>query len=103
MSKPKFKGVAIFMNGQDYLVPSLSLDQFEEHYKTLTDPVEAAEGDTLFAQFKKYVPVILLALQRNYPEVTVADLRDWLDLNTFREAFLAVQGSSGLTVATPGE
>jgi hypothetical protein len=100
---PKFKGVALFMNGQSYLVPSLSLDQFEEHYAALTEPVAEVEGVGLFEQFKKYVPIIGVAIRRNYPEVTDVELREWLDLNTFREAFLAVQASSGLKVSTPGE
>lgn len=99
----KFKGVAIFMNGQQYIVPSLSLRQFREHFTALTEPIEAADGDGLFAQFKKYVPIIALALQRNYEDVTEEQLFDWLDLNTFRQTFLAVQAASGMKVEAPGE
>jgi hypothetical protein len=103
MSRLRFKGVVIYMNGGDYLVPSLSLEQFERHHALLTEPVEPAEGAALFAQYRKYIPVMALALQRNYPEVTEADLFGWLDLHTFRETFLAVQAASGLEVVAPGE
>jgi len=103
MAGEKFKGVPLFLNGQTYLVPSLSLRQFEENEAVLTEPVGETTQETLKAQFAKYVPMILLAMQRNYPEVMEANLYDWLDLGTFRDAFLAVQGASGMTAAKPGE
>lgn len=103
MQAVKFKGVPLFMNGQEYLVPSLSLRQFEENYAALTDPIDKVEGRALFGHFEKYIPIIGLAVRRNYPDVTDQDLYDWLDVNTFPAMFLAVQGASGLTVSAPGE
>jgi hypothetical protein len=102
-ASPAFKGVPLFMNGADYFIPSLSLRQFQENFALLTDPVGEVAQDSLQAQFEKFIPVILLALQRNYPDVTSENLYDWLDLGTFREAFLAVQGASGMKPAKPGE
>lgn len=101
MAETRFRGVTFFMNGRDYVIPSLSLRQLQEHYDLLTKP--GKKDENLVAQFAKYLPVIGQAVRRNYPEVTDADLEDWLDISCFREIVLVVQGASGIKAAAPGE
>lgn len=103
MAGEKFKGVPLFLNGQTYLVPSLSFVQFQKHYKLLIAPMEGFTEDSPTGPMEAYVGLVGDAIRRNYPDVSDGDLREWLDLNTFREALLAVQGASGLKVVAPGE
>jgi hypothetical protein len=101
MAKLKYLGVPVYMNGQNYYIPSLSTRDFKANYELLTTP--AADDEKPGASFDRYIPVILLAVQRNYPEVTLGDLEDWLDLHTFREAIQAVQAAAGLKPVSEGE
>jgi hypothetical protein len=105
----KFKGVAFFTNAQEYLLPSLSLKQVEDNYELMAGVLKAPDVRSAdvqaeaIATFKLYVPIILMAWQRNYPEVTEENLREWLDLGNFAEAMLIVQNASGFKAAKPGE
>jgi len=105
----KYKGVPFFMNGKDYIVPSLSLKQVEENYGYLAGAASALEGSvddtskTIVDTFKMYVPVIGQAIRRNYPEVTDENLWEWLDIGNFSEVLLIVQSQSGFKTAKTGE
>jgi hypothetical protein len=99
--KLKYPGVPVYMNGQNYFIPSLSTRDFRENYALLTEEPAADAAPT--AAFDRYIPIILLAVQRNYPDVTRDQLEEWLDLFTFRQAIAAVQNASGMTPVTEGE
>ena len=102
MANEKFPGVPVVLNGETHLIPSLSLRQVQENYETLSAPVEV-DGDNLLKRFDAYLPIILLAVQRNYPEVTSENLRDWLGLSNFYKVLAVVKGVSGLSESEPGE
>ncbi len=99
--KLKYLGVPVYMNGQNYYIPSLSTRDFREHYDAMVSP--AAEDARPEANFDRYLPIIGLAIRRNYPDVTDAMLADWLDLHTFGLAVRAVQNASGLQPVPEGE
>jgi hypothetical protein len=99
--KLKYPGVPVYMNGQNYYIPSLSTRDFRANYETLTAAPAADASPS--EPFDRYIPVILLAVARNYPDVTQEQLEDWLDLYTFRLAIAAVQNASGMTPVTEGE
>jgi hypothetical protein len=99
--KLKYPGVPVYLDGQNYYIPSLSTRDFRAHYETLT-AAPAADGGAIEA-FDRYIPIVLLAVNRNYPEVTQGQLEEWLDLYTFRQAIAAVQNASGMTPVTEGE
>ena len=101
MANEKFSGIPFLLNGERRIVPALSLKQFRENLAVLTADIPAGEG--LDAQVDRFMPVILLAVQRNYPDITLENLNDWLDMSNFREMYLAVQGASGLKAVAPGE
>ncbi len=101
MQKLKYLGVPVYMNGQNYYIPSLSTRDFRANYELLT--AEAPEGAGPFESFDRFLPVILLAMQRNYPDITAEQLAEWLDLHTFQLAVRAVQSASGLTPVPEGE
>lgn len=101
MQKLKYLGVPIFMNGRNYYIPSLSTKDFRAHYEDLTTPVPEEAGQ--FASFDRFLPIILLAVNRNYPEITEEQLADWFDLHTFKLAMQAVQAASGIEPVSEGE
>ena len=100
--KLKFLGVPIYMNGQNYYIPSLSTVDFRNNYQLLTQSDQNAPQDAL-STFSAYTPIIGLAIRRNYPEVTDEQLKEWLDLTTFPLAIKAVQAASGLAPVAEGE
>lgn len=103
MQSTKYPGVPFQMDGQEYVIPSLSLRQFQDNYELLTAPVGELTAGSIQAQFSRFVPVIGMAIRRNYPEISDDALMDLLDLGSFRDALLAVQAASGMKPAKPGE
>jgi hypothetical protein len=99
--KPKYEGVPIWMDGKEWIIPPLSLGQFRKHHDTLTN-VEATPQDwqELIAS---RLPIILGAVQRNYPELTEEQLLDMIDLRTYNAILGAIMHSSGMRPAQPGE
>jgi hypothetical protein len=100
---PKYRGVAIWMDGKEWIVPALSVRQFRDNYAKLTTPVGEVSNENVQEQFDRFVPIIGLALRRNYPELSDEKLFDMLDLSTFKEAIYAVQAASGLRAKEAGE
>jgi hypothetical protein len=98
-SIPAFKGTPIFLNGKEYILPSVSLLQLQQNFDLLTSPGTGSIVDL----GNRFIPLIGSALRRNYPDVTDEQLWEWLDLNTFPEAIKALQASSGLKAVAPGE
>lgn len=117
----KYSGVPVFMDGRQFIIPSLSVRQFKESMALLMADAGVVQEDLVVAiasgnhgkvaelrgkiedHMNKLVPIIGMAIRRNYPEVTDENLFDMLDIETFREALKAVQGGSGMKRVTPGE
>jgi len=104
-----FSGVPVFMNGRDYIIPSLSLRQVQENYEKLANAASALEASvtdpskTVVDAFNDYLPIIGMAVRRNYPEVTDDNLGDWLDTSNFSEVLIIVQSLSGFKASKTGE
>jgi hypothetical protein len=105
--KLKFAGVPVYINGRNYFIPSLSLKQFEENQVILETGTEPLKEETNIAWMirtrRVTIPVIGMALRRNYPEVTDENLLDWLDSDSHLKAWRATQGASGMEVVSEGE
>jgi len=99
----KYRGIAVFFDGREWIVPPLSVRQFRDNIKLLTEPVGEVNPDNAVERMSRFVPVIGMALRRNYPDVTDDHLLDALDISTFGEVMRAVQAASGMKVARPGE
>lgn len=85
------------------LVPALSLAQFEQFAEKLssfeamgTDPVGAVKSGLL----KDAVTIVHAAVSRNYPEMTVEQFSDLVDLRNISEFMAAATGTS---VVSKGE
>ena len=98
-----FRGVAVFMGGKEYIVPSLSTRQFRDNYKTLTQSIDGDTEQAVLGSFERFIPLIGLALRRNYPEMNDDQLWDLIDLSTFKTIVGAIQAASGMKTVAPGE
>lgn len=102
MQKLKYLGVPVYMNGQNYYVPSLSYRDFKVNYEFLTSTPDL-DGPKMFDYFDSLVPVVGMALRRNYSDVTDEQLAEWLDMTTLPLAVKAVQSASGIVPVSEGE
>lgn len=100
MQQLKYLGVPVWMNSQNYYIPSLSTRDFRAFYGQLT--AEQDPKDVL-GSFDKYIPIIGAAVRRNYPEVTDEQLAEWLDLHTIRMAIKIITDNHGLVPVSAGE
>ena len=93
-------GTKVNLGGRIYVMPPLSLDQvqeFEEVIKTFgTKP-------TLRDNMEIALPVLLVALQRNYADMTIEDLRPLMDMGNSTSTIDALWTSSGFVPIKPGE
>lgn len=99
----KYRGIAVVLGTREYIVPSLSVRQYREHRELLSKPIEAKTDSEVLDVFDRYLPLIGVALRRNYPELSDDDLLDLLDLGNFREVLAAISGASGLQAVKAGE
>lgn len=103
-SRTNFPGVALPLGPRTYVVPALSLRQLQAQSPRLAKLQELSVGlqkgeggSTLMLQaVAETTELLLVALQRNYPSVTIDELSDWVDLNNFRSLVDMVMGNSGL-------
>lgn len=100
--RPKHRGVPVEIAGEEWIIPALSIRHFREFHKKLFDP-HAVTVENLPDTISERLPIVLLAIQRNYPEVTHDELLDLLDLPTFLAVVQAIAEASGLRPAPPGE
>ena len=101
--QPKYRGVAVYFDSREWIVPPLSVRQFRDNLALLTEPVGEITPANMVERMNKFVPVIGMALRRNYPELSDEMLFDMLDLSTFVEVVRAVQAASGMRAVRPGE
>lgn len=105
--KLNFPGVPVYMNGRNYFIPSLSTRQYQDNQQLLENLPDRAEGESPIGYGIKLhqltMPLIGLAMRRNYPDVSDEQLADWIDGNTFMIAWQATQSASGMKPVTEGE
>lgn len=98
----KYDGVIIKIGSVKRVIPALTLRQVKnlrEHLNTLTN----IKDEPTNTEMESLVAVCHAALSRNYPELTIEELEDDIDLNTLQHVVKAVVGQSGLEVVESGE
>lgn len=86
------KGKTINFAGTDYVMPPLNLASLEHFQDKLANYTGGIDRESV--QF--VVEVAHAALKRNYPDVTIDQLKDWIDLGNIQEVFSAVMNVSML-------
>ena len=102
-----FPGVPFPAHAPKYVVPALSLRQLRSskemigEFLALEKALVLSPSETqLFRALDITLKLVHLAITRNYPEATEAEIEDLLDMNTFRDLVGCVMGSSGFKLVT---
>ena len=95
----KFAGISIQLNGVAYVVPPLNLRSVQE----LQDRIAKFKGGVDSESVTLIIDCAHAALIRNYPDISKADLAEWLDLGNMEDIFQAVMDVSGLKRKSMGE
>jgi hypothetical protein len=101
---PRFAGQEVNLGGTDFIVPPLSLGALKQllpKIKALTIGKDATPDD--LSQVADMLEICLAALHRNYPELTLDQLGDIVDLGNFKTLISVVMGQSGLEVRAAPE
>lgn len=98
-----FEGVKLRIGRQDYIVPALSMRQLKQYEKTIAQTQKSLGAAMSPADIDKFVEVIHAAVSRNYPDVTLDQMLDAIDLRSLPTLFPAVMGISGLEAKQQGE
>lgn len=97
MSTTRFPGLSIKVGERTLLVPPLSFNQLEAHKEDLEaiDEVEKNPADALKnGAFRRMLVLMHAAVSRNYPEMSLEDVGDLVDLANFKQFVQAVTGAS---------
>ncbi|SRR5579875_3398189 len=103
MQTAKYAGVAFESGGSWLIVPAVSLGRAEQLAPTM-DAI--ADKNTEYKERKRQmIDIIWEACRRNYPDITVEQVKEHLTLKTLPAAYLAALGCSAKeeTHTAPGE
>jgi hypothetical protein len=92
------EGKKVQMGGKEWIVPPLNFRSLKAHREALMTATPAS-----LVASGKVVDLIHEALKRNYPELTLDELEDMLDMGNALAVTEAVLGVSGLVERESGE
>lgn len=95
-------GAWVQMGMEEYRIPPLGFGAIKE----LPDKLSALKGMGAVPtgeQMDVVAEIVQMAMKRNYPDITVGEVFDKLDLGNFSIVFNAVLSMNGYRSAKPGE
>lgn len=96
----KIPGTVVNLGGVDYTLAPLNLIQVE----ALDDSIrKLGSSQDMKENFEIALPLVHASMTRNYPDVTLEDVRLLLDMGNFMAATQAVVRISGYTPSASGE
>jgi hypothetical protein len=102
MEQAKYEGTNVFMDGRDWVVPSLGVYDFKQNYSKLLEYEKSINVDNAGEKIFEVIPVLYLAFRRNYPEITEEQFIQMVDVATFPKIYTAVIARSGMKGGTAG-
>jgi hypothetical protein len=96
----KIPGTLVNLGGVSFVMPPLNLDQVKQFQDIINN---AGQKPTMAENIEESLPVLHAALTRNYPDLTLEELRPLIDLGNFLAVSTALRNSSGLVPSKPGE
>jgi hypothetical protein len=96
-------GVRINLGGVNFVLAPLGLRltrEFEAKAKALEKAIESGDVE---AGFEFGAEIIHASLLRNYPDITMDEVRELIDVANMIEAQQKIMGASGLERVSPGE
>ena len=100
--EPPFEGELVKLGEREFIVPSLSVTQARKLWPAILDLNRGVSLEDFPTKLDQALPIILAALTRNYPEVTLEQLGEWVDVRNFPKLMKIVAGQSGMSLK-PGE
>lgn len=97
-TRPPFEGETITLAGREYVLPALSTKQARKHWEKVRTFDVKATPELIPTRYEHGVFLIHQALARNYPELTLEQVDDWVDLRNFTPLVLKVMALSGMPV-----
>lgn len=94
-----FDGATVRMGGRDWTVPPLTFRQLRRLQPQL-ERLARINAAATPEQIGAVSEIVQAALSRNYPDITVDEVEDMLDLGNAGRVIAAILSSSGLV---PGE
>ncbi|MGO9622370.1 MAG: hypothetical protein ACLPT6_13320 [Desulfobaccales bacterium] len=94
-------GVALQLGGNEYTLPPLNLAALEKYWPMIESWGEPPAS--LVQSLSEGAELLHAALLRNYPELTLAEVKEGLDLASFPAVLAQLLEVSGLTRRPPGE
>jgi len=94
-NKPKFEGIPVKLGGVEYVIPSLSTKEARRLWPDIL-AMDGATMETIPEKQQKMLAVIHAAMRRNYPNLSLEDLDDLVDMRNIRVLVNAAVGASGL-------
>jgi len=86
------EGISINLGGEVYVVPALNLKQI----RTMKMDIGSVNVENPLASITASLSIVLTAIQRNYPDMTMDKLEEIVDMNNFQSILEAIMGQSGL-------
>jgi hypothetical protein len=97
-------GVTMQIAGREWVIPPLNLKQLKKLGPKLNQiPAGPATVMPTEEQLGNILELIHSALSRNYPDLTLDEVEDMIDLGNMVKVIQAVMGISGLVSAKAGE
>jgi hypothetical protein len=90
-------GVKMQLGSQEWIVPPLNIRQLDD--EGLCDKAQGIIKEGAKPDFEAAALVVHAALNRNYPDATLGQVKEMLDLGNWLGAVRAVLGRSGLVAS----
>jgi hypothetical protein len=93
---PKYEGLKVRIGEDEFIIPPLNFFRLKK-VLPLVDKLKEVSGNQILKaeEMEDFITIIHLALSRNYPEVTVQQVEEMVDLGNLRQILAAVLGISG--------
>jgi hypothetical protein len=88
-------GTTVKMGGRDWVVPALSLGQIRR-LATKIEGLATISNMLTGDQVSNVCEIVHAALSRNYPDLTLEQVEDMVDMGNMRQVIQTVMGQAGL-------
>ena len=96
----KWAGAKILLGDKYYIVPPLSIGQLETHKELIAQARTMRNDDESMIAA---MPLLHSAFSRNYPDMTLDELKDRIDLASFHVVCFALWNISGIVESKEGD
>ena len=93
-----YEGEPITIRGKEYILPGLSFAQLEDNADDI-DKVMNSKNEDMIKMINVAAKIVHLAMSRNYPDLTVKEVKEMLDMRNKEKIIQAIMGGSGFQMA----